>query len=298
MKKVAILTPSYNRANLLPRLYESLLTQSSDDFVWYIVDDGSGDNTEDVVQGFIDKSTKTKGFKIVYIKKENGGKHTALNVGIAQIDEPFTAIVDSDDYLKPNAIETIVSDSKNIQSDNYCGMAYLKECVDGKVTGKVYADDIVEDTFINQRYNKNTYGDKFEVFKTEILKKFPFPVFEGEKFVSESTVWCKMSGEYKMIFFNKSLYVCEYQEGGLSDGVKKRLFNNPKGSVACYKELSTKDFKLKLRIKYTIAYIVYALADKMTLKEMKKNHPQNKFLITLLYLPSLMYFKKLQRKFR
>lgn len=297
--QIAILTPTYNRAKLLGRCYESLKKQTSKNFVWYVVDDGSKDETEKVVKDFIEQNNKENNFKINYIKKENGGKHTALNRGLEKIKEPFVVILDSDDFFSKDAVQTIENDIPLInENEEFCGLGYLRVDLDGKVIGREYIKDGVEDTFINQRYNKHTYGDKCEVFKTEILKNFPFPEIEGERFLSESTVWCDMSGKYKMKFFNKGIYICDYQVDGLSDGVHKRLFNNPKGAVVCYRELSTKKIKLKLRVKYTIAYIVYALAAGMSLKQMKENHKQNKFLITVLYLPAKIYFKKLQRKYR
>lgn len=295
---LAILTPTYNRAELLKRAYDSLKNQTNKNFVWYVVDDGSSDNTEGVVKGFIEENTKNKDFKIVYIKKENGGKHTALNVGIKQIEEPFTIILDSDDHLVGNAVDTIYCDANRISEvEDICGVGYLRKDEKGKVIGRPYIQDQMIDTFINQRFNKNTYGDKAEVFKTNILKDYPFPEFEGEKFVSEATVWCAMSGKYKMLFINKSIYVCEYQEGGLSDGVHKRLFKNPKGAATCYKMLSTKEFCFALRVRYTIAYIVYSIEAGISFKQIKQNHSKNKFLITMLYLPSKVYHKKLLRKY-
>lgn len=267
--------------------------------MWYIVDDGSSDNTEQVVKNFIKENKKKKEFEIIYIKKVNGGKHTALNVGLKQINEDYVIILDSDDYFTKDAVETILQDISFIDDKHeFCGLGYLRIKENGEVVGVKYTQDGVADTFINQRYNKNTYGDKAEVYKTEILKQFPFPEFENEKFVSESVVLCAMSGKYKMVFFNKGIYVCDYQEGGLSDGVHKRLFKNPKGASACYKQMSTNDFCFKIRAKYTIAYIVYSLEAGMGLKEMKKNHPQNKFLISLLYIPAKIYHKKLKRRYK
>lgn len=295
---LAILTPAYDRAELLKRTYKSLIEQSNKNIVWYIVDDGSTDNTEQVVEDFIKQNKNKKDFKIVYIKKENGGKHTALNTGLKEVKEDYVIILDSDDHFTKDAVETILQDIQLIDDkDEFCGLGYLRLKDNGEVIGVKYTQDGVVDTFINQRYNKNTYGDKAEVFKTEILKQFPFPEFENEKFVSESVVWCAMSGKYKMVFFNKGIYVCEYQEGGLSDGVHKRLFKNPKGASACYRQFSTKDFCFKLRVKYTIAYIVYSIEAGITLKEMKQKHFHNKFLISLLYIPAKIYHKKLKRRY-
>lgn len=290
---LAIVTPTYNRADLLTRLYDSLKKQTNKNFVWYIVDDGSVDKTSEVVENL----KRENQVKIVYTKKTNGGKHTAINVALNLIEEAFLVIVDSDDFLKENAVEIILNDLNRISDNEFCGIGYLKEDTNGKITGRKYTQDQKIDTFVNERYNNNTYGDKCEVFKTEILKKFPFPEIEGENFVSESTVWCKMSGEYKILFLNKAIYICEYQDGGLSDGVHKRLFKNPKGAALCYKELSKKGFKFKIRVKYTIAYIVYSLAAGYTFKEIKQNHLENRILINLLYLPAKLYYKKLAKKY-
>ncbi len=296
--KIAILTATYNRGHLLRRCYKSLREQINKNFVWYIIDDGSKDETENIVKEFIKQNEKEKEFKIFYIKKENGGKHTALNRGLREIGEEYVIILDSDDYLSDDAVETIENDISLINDrENFCGIGYLRVDLKGNVIGKEYTEDGIEDTFVNQRYNKNTFGDKSEVFKVDVLRNYPFPEIEGEKFLSESTVWCDMSGRYKMKFFNKGIYKCDYQVDGLSDGVHKRLFNNPIGAALCYKQLSSKEFKFKYRLKYTIAYIVYSLASGKKFKQIKKDYPQNKGLITMFYVPALLYFKKLKRRF-
>ena len=134
------------------------------------------------------------------------------------------------------------------------------------------------------------------MFRTTTLKEFPFPVFDGEKFVSEATVFCKIYGKYKMAFYNKAFYRCEYQQGGLSDGVRKTLFKNPKGASACYKVLSGKEFNLKNKIKYTILHIVHLLADHKTKKEIMAQS-NSKFLAFLLFLPAKIIFKKRKKSF-
>lgn len=296
LKKLAVLTPAYNRETLLARCFESLKKQTNKNFKWYVVDDGSTDGTEKVVKDFA--KHKDNGFEIQYIKKENGGKHTALNVGLKEICEKYVTILDSDDQFTENAVEEIMKDIPLIDDNpKICGLGYLRVEPNLNVIGRKYTEDGIVESFIEQRYNRNTYGDKCEVFKTDILKQYPFPEIEGERFLSESTVWCKMSGPFKMMFFNKGLYICEYQPNGLSDGVHKRLFKNPKGAALCYKEMSQKDFIFKLRVKYTIAYIVYSLAAGYSFKQIKQNHPDNKFLIGLLYLPSKLYYKKQSQKY-
>lgn len=290
-KILAILTPTYNREKLLQRAYHSLTNQTNKNFVWYVIDDGSVDNTKEVVKSFINENK----IKIKYFKKENGGKHTAINLGVSKIEEEFILILDSDDELTSDACETILNDVKNLE-ENFCGVGYLKSYLNGEVVGKKYTKNYIEDTFINQRYNKNTWGDKAEVFRTSILKQYPFPVFEGEKFLSEATVWCKISGKYKMVFYNKVIYKCEYQQGGLSDGVKKTLFNNPKGSCLCYKVISGKEFSFKNKIKYTILHLVHLFRLNKTKKEIMAE-VNSKFLGFLLYLPAKYIYLKRKKAF-
>ena len=295
MKTLAIITPTFNRANLLHIAYTSLEKQTIKDFVWYVVDDGSSDNTNKIMADIIDKAS----FKVVYHKKPNGGKHSALNVAYSLLSEELTLILDSDDELTENAVETILNDYISIKDDEtICGLGYLRlDKVSNQTIGVPYTADGIIDTFTNQRINKNTYGDKCEVFKSSVLKQYPFPEFEGENFVSESVVWCKMSLDYKMKFMNKGVYICDYQVGGLSDGVHKRLFNNPKGASACYLSMSGKQTKLKYRIKYTIAYTVYSCVAKIKVKQQFKQI-SSKLLYILTFIPSWFIYLRKKRRYK
>lgn len=289
MKTLAIITPTYNRAELLNVAFNSLNKQTNKDFVWYVIDDGSKDNTEEVIE----QLKKQADFEIVFKRKENGGKHSALNVAFDLVQEDIILILDSDDELIENAVEMVIGDYQEIKNDDsICGIGYLKCHKDKTLIGKQYTEDGIVDTFANQRLNKNTYGDKCEVFKSKVLTKYKFPEFEGENFVGEATIWCKISLDYKMKFYNKAIYICEYLEGGLSDSVHKRLFKNPNGAVACYLSMSSKQMKFKPRLKYIIAYIVYSFAAKIRAKEQFRK-VSSKFLYILGFLPAwLIYLKK------
>lgn len=294
MKTLAIITPTYNRAKYLESVYNSLENQTIKDFVWYVVDDGSKDNTCKVVEDLIKKSS----FEIVFKSKENGGKHTALNTAYELIKEELTLILDSDDELLPDAVQTILTDYPQIKDNNkICGLGYLKCLKNLKVVGVPYTQNGIVDNFTNQRINKKVYGDKCEVYKSSILKQYKFPEFKGENFVSESVVWCKMSLDYDMKFFNKSIYACEYLEEGLSDNVHKRLFKNPLGAAECYLSMSGSQTKFLSRLKYTIAFAVYSFAAKTIVKEQYKRI-SSKFLYTLGVIPAWLIYLHKKRKFK
>ena len=255
---ITVLTPSFNRKKKLEKLYSSLCNQKSQSFEWLIIDDGSTDDTKALVDSWRD----TAPFSIKYVNKENGGKHTALNLGISMISSELTFIVDSDDYLTENAIETILEFHEKykdrIESEKLCGYSFLRAYSDGMVnTGKYPVDEVI-DTFRQQRINNNLLGDKAEVYYTKILKQFPFEVFEGEKFMPEDAVWLKMSGPYNMVHANRVIYICDYLEGGLTKTGRKMKIYSPYGMMyrsAVY--LNDPDVKLKVKMKMMILYHIY-----------------------------------------
>ena len=255
-KTVAIITPSYNRATTLPKLFDSLIKQDSFDFVWYVIDDGSEDNTASVIKAF-----ENNRFDLKYIKKNNGGKHTALNVGIEIIEEPLVFIVDSDDYLTSDAISTITTDWKKYMHDSsICGMSYYRLYDDGQVIGSEYAKDRFVDSYANVRINERVLGDKAEVWRTDILKKYKFPEFSGEKFLSEAVVWNAIASDgYLLAYIAKGIYVCEYLEGGLSKSGKGLRLKNPLGTLKHASSFWYEKIALKIRIKYLLYYTAVSI---------------------------------------
>ena len=222
METVAVLTPTYNRAHTLTALYKSLINQRSCAFIWYVVDDGSTDKTEELVKNFVNER-----FEIAYIKKQNGGKHTAINEGIKHIKEPLTFIVDSDDFLSDDAIETIIQDWETyVANPKIAGMSYYKCFTDGKIIGDPYpSNGVIVDSYTNIRINRNIRGDKAEVFRTDVLRTHPFPEFKDEKFLSEAVAWNAIARDgFQLAFVPKGIYYCEYLPGGLTaSGRKYRL---------------------------------------------------------------------------
>lgn len=250
-KTVAILTPTYNRAHLLPRLYESLSAQTDKGFTWYIVDDGSTDNTEQICKTFV-----LDGADIVYIKKENGGKHTAINTAMETICEPLTFIVDSDDYLSADAVETIISDYERCQGNqNIAGMSYYRAHFDGVIIGDAFLSDYFESNYITYIINQQIKGDKAEVFKTEILKQIPFPVHGNERFCSEAVVWMEIAKRYDFLYRTKAIYFCEYLSDGLTKQGGRRVVENPRAYIDHANAMMSEGVRFWIRCKYMIMYV-------------------------------------------
>lgn len=274
---VTIFTPTYNRARLLKRLYESLKEQSDKDFEWIIVDDGSKDNTKEVVQGFI----KEKIIPIKYLKKENEGKHIAINVGCDMAEGELFFIVDSDDYIPKEAIEEVKRDWKKYRNNTgIAGLVYLKAWENGNLMGRKFEKDEFISNHVKE-YNKGgVWGEKLKILRTEIFRKNKFPKYENEKYVGEHVLWIEVSRKYDLVYINKVLYIAEYLEDGLTMAGRKLRIENPLGGIKGAQVLMQKDMCLKLRIKNNLLYSSYSFFAERTLKEIYKGAVQ-KFLLTL-----------------
>lgn len=285
MNLITIVTPTYNRARTLPILYNSLCRQSSKNFNWLIIDDGSTDNTEQLIKTF-----GSPYFEIKYVKKGNGGKHTALNYAFGIVDTELTFIVDSDDWLTEDAISTIENDWYGRKSLDVCGISYLRGHNEADVIGDMFPKDNDVNNCITLRFNQHIGGDKAEVWRTDLLKQYRFPVFDGEKFFGESFVWVKVSEKHDMIFRNKILYITEYLEGGLSKSGRAMRIQCPNGGMTNAELMMSDRFALVQRIKGALLYIAYAWFAKQGIKRMLKT-PH--FLLKLLSFPAgtVIYLK-------
>lgn len=193
---ITIFTPSYNRADLLPRLYKSLCEQTCKDFEWLIVDDGSKDNTKEVVELWLNN----KDFPIYYYQKNNGGKHTAINMGVELAKGELFFIADSDDFLPPNAIAIVMDVWNGLKSystvrtmNEFGGVCGLDGYEDGRIIGSGLPKDIIDISYTQIRDRYSVTGDMKEVYVTSVMKEFPFPEIDGERFCSEALIWNRIA---------------------------------------------------------------------------------------------------------
>lgn len=240
---ITIFTPSYNRAYLLPKLFESLQNQTCSDFEWVIVDDGSKDNTTEVVNGF--KEARPQ-FNITFHKQDNQGKHIAINKGVNIANGDLFFIVDSDDFLSEDAVSSLYEFWNAISNKSeFDGIVFNKAYHNNKAIGNPQYT-ILDATPLEFRFKFKEAGDKAEVIKTELFKKYPFPE-NGEKFCPEALFFNKLG---KLRYVNKNIYYCEYLPGGLSDNSYKVRKNSPINSCSFYYQLSQEpilNFKQKLK---------------------------------------------------
>ena len=223
---LTIFTPAYNRAHTLGRTYESLCRQSCKEFLWLVVDDGSTDNTAELVHTW---QSCDNGFEIQYIYKENGGMHTAHNTAYANIHTELNTCIDSDDRLADGAVEKILRKWSAVKEQGYAGIVGLDADFDGNIIGKGFPEDMTETT-ISGYYAAGGAGDKKLVYRTEVICAYPeYPVFEGEKYVSLAYKYLLIDQDYKLAVLNEVLCNVEYQPDGSSNNMFRQYLQNPKG---------------------------------------------------------------------
>lgn len=280
---LSIITPTYNRAKELERVYESLKNQTSKNFEWLIIDDGSKDETKKIIKNFL----KSKDFKIEYIYKENGGKPSAYNRGVEIANGEVLICLDSDDLLTKEAVKTINDDYKEIKNNTeIAGLVY--NCTDlntNKTIGTNLPNNVI-DTYYNIYEKHQVKGDKLQVIKKEIAIKYPFPIINKEKFVPEALVNNRISLKYKFLYKDKNLMIKEYLDNGYSANYFNLVKKNPLGNRLYFKELY--DYKKSFYNVY--GYILFSIYGKIKFKEMLKEH-KAKLKIIILYIPVLLISK-------
>lgn len=249
--KVTVFTATYNRMNLLKKLYDSLVRQTSKDFEWIIVDDGSTDDTSTVVQQFLSENK----LDISYIYQENGGKHRAVNEGLDRAKGQLFFIVDSDDALLPKAIATVIDRFTTIQDNpKYAGVAFNRGYSETVIVGETFEGEFIDCDNLH-RVKYNILGDKAEVYRTEILKEIKFPEIEGENFMSEVVLWNEVARRgHKLRWFNEIIYISDYLEDGLTKNSTTIFKKNPIAHKMMTKELLQIDYPLKNKFGHIYKY--------------------------------------------
>lgn len=288
--KISILTPTYNRANLLKNLYNSLLENAKYkvEIEWLIMDDGSNDETRKKVEEW----KKESKIEIKYYYQENQGKMVAINKLVEQATGDLIVDCDSDDYFTKDAFEIISEEyEKNKSEENIYGLCFLKKDTRGKNMGKNFTKN--KTTMFDLYFKEGEDGEKVIVFYSNIRKKYKHELEKDEKFVTEARMYHKMDEKYKMICINKSIMVCEYQEEGYTKNIKKQFMENPIGYYKYFQEILQKDMSgvsFKKRLYVIKHYILFSYLTKQYNSKNVKG-VLNKTLYFLLWIPGIIKSK-------
>jgi glycosyltransferase involved in cell wall biosynthesis len=270
--KITVFTPSYNRAKLLPRVYESLLRQTFQDFEWLIVDDGSTDDTKAVVEGWSQAP-----FPVRYVYKENGGKHTAINRGVQEARGEYFVILDSDDWLTDTTLERMVAVWEGVPDKaRFAEVVGLFAYPEGEVVGTRFPKDVLDSDPAEIQAVYKVWGDKLACHRTAVLREFPFPEDLG-RFVTESLVWYRIARRYKSRFVNQVWAYKEFQAGGLTDHTVRLRTRGIQATLAYYAESAQlfleRRYPLRTVLRSSANYVRFALHARVPLKTQLRHFP-------------------------
>ena len=294
--KISVLTPTYNRAYILGKLYKSLIINSktNNNFEWLIMDDGSSDNTKQLVESWI----KEKIIDIKYYYKENNGKMSALNDLVEYATGDIILEVDSDDYITDNALQIIKNDYESIDKNlNIYGIIYPRKLVGSNLKMNPSLKDKVLSLYdIHFKYDLDF--DMTITFYTDIRKKYRHELENGEKFITEARMYHKMDQDYDgLLVKTDDIIVCEYQNDGYTKNIINTFKKYPYGYYKYFLELinyKTSNVLLKKRIYMLKHYILFSyLTNKTKTECIKNSHGLNKLLLMFLVIPGYIKSKKL-----
>ncbi len=254
MTELTILTPAYNRAELLKNCCASLLSQTCFDFEWIVVNDGSTDGTADVMRELAGADLP---FPIRYIEKENGGKHTALNAAHPYIRGKYVLILDSDDTLTEDAVEQSLRAWSRWEKDPGIGVVILLKGRDREHPNCWAKDENKPVDMMSYPRICPVSGDACEVIRTELFLRYPFPEFPGERFLAEGALWGRVSFTHQCVYVNRVIYLCNYLEDGLTSAGRAMRIRNPRGGMFHANLYMARKNSLKTRIKNGLLYTAY-----------------------------------------
>ncbi len=256
--RLTVFTPTYNRKELLTRAYESLCRQTVKDFEWLIVDDGSDDHTDDTVKGWIDEGR----IRIRYRYRENGGKMRAHNTGVSLCETELFMCLDSDDYLVDTAVEEMLAKYdeavRTYSGDKKIGgVVAHKGCTDEKLLGN---DDFppVKTSTLYDLYLNGFSGETTLMYETQVLRAFPFPEIEGEKYVPEDYIYDKIDSVCVLAVLPRIITVCELVASGYTDSVKRLKRENVNAFYLYYEQRAFITPGGIRKLKYLGRYVIYA----------------------------------------
>lgn len=290
--KISVLTPTYNRANLLGKLYESLIKNSKYDIEieWLIMDDGSTDDTKIIIKKYIEENK----IEIKYFEQENQGKMVSINKLVEKATGDLIVDCDSDDYFTEDAFKIINEEyKKNKNENNIYGLCFLKYDQDGKNMGNNFKNK--KTTMFDLYFKEGETGEKAIVFFSSIRKQYKHELEHNERFVTEARMYHKLDEKYKMICINKPIMICEYQKEGYTQNIVKQFKENPYGYYDYFKEILQKDMKgvtFNKRLYAIKHYLVFSHLTKHKISLGNISGTVNKILYLILYIPGMVKCRK------
>jgi glycosyltransferase involved in cell wall biosynthesis len=277
-----VFTPTFNRHHTLPRVYESLSSQTYTSFEWIIVDDGSTDGTRDLVRNW----EQSAAFPIRYIYQENMGKHRAFNKAVIMANGSLFLTLDSDDSCVPETLEQFAEHWNAIAKEKRASFSgVMVHCMDpsGKIIGNRFPEASIDSLPLEMNRKYDIRGEKWGFHRTDILRQFPFPEFVGEWFIPEGIVWNRIGAAYQMRYVNEALRVYHQTPHGLATQSRRIRIQCPQGTRLYYQEALSRPYRFRTRVKHCLNYIAFSLHANIPFGRLLKD--SGCYAMTTIFLP-------------
>lgn len=271
--RISILTATYQRADTLPRLYRSLVEQTMPDIEWVIVDDGSTDGSGELIRGWQAEAD----FHIEYSRQENQGKHAAINRGVELARGEFCAVIDSDDWYAPEALERMLATWESIPAerrDGFGDVEALRVDPDGDLVCDVYPEDVFDSNAFELIALHGVYGDKIGMYRRDVLAQFPFPEDMGWH-VTPALVWNRIAARYATRYVNEVWAFTDYRSGGLTDRETELRLQFPASQLEYWREYAAmpKPMRRRSRLRAHANCVRYSLLAGVRLRRLLAESP-------------------------
>jgi glycosyltransferase involved in cell wall biosynthesis len=284
---ISVITATYNRRDMLRRVFKSLTEQQYDGIEWIVVDDGGVDNTAEVIGEFQQQAR----FVIRHIRQENAGKPTAVNRGLDLATGDILCVVDDDDYFLPNVFAQVVRDYAEIANlDKVAALSYLTVNPDGKVWGSPFPEDRAVSDHYSYRINRKAWGDKCEFTKIKALRAESLRYYEGNArggIGGDALFFFAVADHYDTCYVNVPVLVKDYQPDGISVNWRRKALQNPQRTARYYAAYLNERIRLSVRLRYMIAYVAIARYAGRMVRLTEMRSVSNRILLCISYFPGI-----------
>ena len=292
MKTLTVITTTFNRGYCINQVYESLLKQKCKDFVWLVIDDGSTDNTREIIEKYIQDDI----IEIDYRYKSNGGMHTARNLAYSCVQTEINVIIDSDDWLAENSVELIIHFWKENKDEHCAGFITQNTDPSGRIIGTDFPKGLIRCSYRDFFEKYEMHGDKKIILRSDLAKRYPFPEYENEKFYPASYKYYMLGQEYDFLICNAITCIVDYNSTSMTRDKYAQYRTCPRSFMHYRKTMINLGFGFKQDSKNMMHYVMeQSYAREKADREIIRNP-----LYYFCYLPGkllFMYLNMTRRKY-
>lgn len=286
--KLSVCIPTYNRHDILKENLDLFLKVNKNNFEIIIVDDGSTDDTKELVYNVAKKAS----FKIKYFYQENQGTSKSLIKSILNSSGEYIVYQGSDDFVVINIFEKFLNGDYDhiLLTTNIAGIAFKCKYIDNQIVGNNNTDEKISKYSIEHYYDDNR-GDKKIYIKNNILNEIVKKYIDFESHIPSAVLLIDIDKKYNFYFSNIAIAIKNYLEDGITNNYFEHIRNFPQGYLILSSKIINFKYKnnlnsLKLKTKQYINFTKYLLFSYLNFKKISHLERLNLYQYLLIFILS------------